>query len=63
MTSIVFTCPTTETNVQAQVHEGEHAENFTYVIVECPACSGSHLINKATGKPLAEQALNRAKDQ
>ncbi len=48
--------------VQAWPHEGEHAENFGYVIVHCTACKGSHLIEKATGMSLAEKATKKEKD-
>lgn len=43
------------------LHEGEHAENFSYALVECTACKGSHLIEKATGMSLAEKATAKKK--
>jgi hypothetical protein len=56
MSTVVFKCPRTGLNVQGWLPEAEHAEDFTYVLMPCLACKGSHLVNRMTGETLVQKA-------
>ena len=51
---IIFKCEQTGLNVQHRL-ERENAPADEYEVVQCPACSGSHLINVRTGKLAGER--------
>jgi hypothetical protein len=50
---IVFKCPRTGMNVQHRLDD-EPGER-THVSVPCPACTGLHLLDRSTGKPLGDR--------
>ncbi len=59
MFAVVFRCPRTGMKVQGWLADTEHAEEFTYELVPCPACKGSHLVNRTTGETLVQKAARQ----
>jgi hypothetical protein len=54
MVEMVFTCPQTGLNVQHRL-DSEDAPDNAFVLVDCPACTRLHLINRKTGKLLGSK--------
>ena len=54
MVAIIFQCPHTGLAVQAWFpdDDSEGAAEGTYLATKCLACTGTHLVNPATGKVL-----------
>jgi hypothetical protein len=56
MKAVLYRCPVTRELVQHEIAEQpEPGDEQRYDSVECPACGGSHLINRATGKALGQK--------
>ena len=57
MGNFVFTCPSTNFNVQHWLDEDddEDAPANEYEVVTCKACARLHLINRKTGKVLGQE--------
>jgi hypothetical protein len=52
--NIVFRCPATGFNVQQELDDDPDISENEYEAIKCLACTGLHLINRKTGKPLAQ---------
>ncbi|MCK1302750.1 MULTISPECIES: hypothetical protein [unclassified Bradyrhizobium] len=48
MTSIMFSCPTTDQNVQQWIEGDLNAASDAFMLVRCPACGKTHFINRMT---------------
>jgi hypothetical protein len=55
MTAVVFICPLTDLSVQHWLDEDEDVPENEHEVIVCPACTKVHLINRKTGKPLAQR--------
>jgi len=55
MAGVIFICPTTDLSVRHWLDDDENIGENEYEVVACPACAKVHLINRKTGKPLANR--------
>ena len=56
MGNFLFTCPSTNLNVQHwRDEDDEGASDSEYEAVTCKACTRVHLINRKTGKVLGQR--------
>jgi hypothetical protein len=56
MGNFVFTCPSTNLNVQHwRDEDDEDVSDNEYEAVTCKACARLHLINRKTGKVLGQE--------
>ena len=54
MHNFLFRCPQTGLNVQGHM-KAQDLPTQTYVMQNCPACGGMHLVNPRTGKLVSEE--------
>jgi hypothetical protein len=56
MANHIFRCDRTGLNVQIRLPEAAPTDRAdSYEAVTCPACTGVHFLNKATGRTLADK--------
>jgi hypothetical protein len=55
MGNFLFTCPSTNLNVQHWRDDDENVSDNEYEAVMCKACALLHLINRKTGKVLGQE--------
>jgi len=52
MRMIVFQCPETRMMVQRQLSDDPRRDATEYEVVDCPACTKIHFVNRVSGKLL-----------